>query len=76
MLMRDTLLKLYQKRERRDFLRIFSLPVFFPEINFKRLVNYLTITIKTAREENYHTFCLDYNSRRVDFHAKQIFKKN
>jgi hypothetical protein len=30
---------------------------------------------KPPREENFHTFCLEYNSDRVDFYAKQIIKK-
>jgi hypothetical protein len=30
---------------------------------------------KPPREEKFHTFCLDYNSHRVDFYAKQLIKK-
>jgi hypothetical protein len=30
---------------------------------------------KPPREVTFHTFCLDYNSHRVDFYAKQIIEK-
>ena len=30
---------------------------------------------KPPRAEKFHTFCLDYNSHRVDFYAKQLIKK-
>jgi hypothetical protein len=30
---------------------------------------------KPPREETFHTFCLDYNSHRVDFYAKHLMKK-
>ena len=30
---------------------------------------------KPPREEFFHTFCLDYNSHRVDYYAKQIIRK-
>ena len=30
---------------------------------------------KPPREENLHTFCLDYNFHRLHFHAKQLIKK-
>jgi hypothetical protein len=34
------------------------------------------MTKKPPLEENFHTSCLDFNSHRVNFYAKQIIKKN
>ena len=41
----------------------------------QKIKKFLEDDQKPPRETQFHTFCLDYNSHRVDFYAKQIIKK-
>ena len=41
----------------------------------QKIKTFLENDQKPPRDEYFHTFCLDYNSHRVDFYAKQIIKK-